>query len=75
MAAPTPTVEEMFQQMFAFQQAMITSIQDKVNGSTTTNTRLDSLVQRVQALEISQSLTIYPSQNLLEGSNPMNSDT
>ena len=35
---------------------MINSVQDIANGSTIENTRLDSLVQRVQALEISQSL-------------------
>ena len=74
MAASTPTVEEMFQQMLTFQQTMINSVQDIANGSTITNTHLDSQVQRVQALEISQSLTIYPNQSQPEGSNPMNSE-
>ena len=74
MAASTPTVEEMFQQMLTFQQTMINSVQDIANGSTITNTRLDSLVQRVQTLEIFQSLTIYPNQSQPQGSNPMNSE-
>ena len=52
---------------------MINSVQDIANGSTIENTRLDSLVQRVQALEISQSLTIY-NQSQPEGSNPINSE-
>ena len=72
MAAPAPTVEEMFQQMLSFQQTTINAIQDLINGSTTTNTRLDSLAERVQALELPQ---LYPSQNQLEGSNPMNSES
>ena len=75
MAAPTPTVEEMFQQMLTFQQTMISSVQNLINGSTITNTRLDSLVESVQAIELAQSLTIYPNQMQPEGSNPMNSET
>ena len=67
MAASTPTVEEMFQQMLTFQQTMINSVQDIANGSTITNTHLDSQVQRVQALEISQSLTIYPMNSEIHG--------
>jgi hypothetical protein len=74
MEAPTPTVEEMFQQMLTFQQTMISSVQNLINGSTITNTRLDSLVERVQAIELAQSLTIYPNQMQPEGSNPMNSE-
>ena len=54
---------------------MINSVQDIINGSTNTNTPLDSLMERVQALELTQSLQAYPSQNQLEGSNPMNPDT
>ena len=53
--------------MLNFQQTII-------NGSTTTNTRLDSLMKRVQAIELAQSLMIYPSQSQSQGSNPMNSD-
>ena len=68
MAASTPTMEEMFQLMLTLQQTII-------NGSTATNTRLDSLVERVQAIELAQSLMIYPSQSQPQGSNPMNSDT
>jgi hypothetical protein len=45
MAAPPPTVEEMLQQMLTFQQTTINAIQDLINGSTTTNTRLDSLAE------------------------------
>lgn len=56
--------------MFNFQQTTIKAVQDLLNGSTTTNTHLDSLVERVQALELSQSLAVYPSQNRPEGSNP-----
>jgi len=74
MAASTPSVEEIFQQMLAFQQTMINSVQNSINGSNTTNTRLDSLVERVQAVELAQSLMIYPSQSQPEGSNPMNSE-
>jgi len=74
MAASTPTVEEMFQQMLTFQQTIIYSVQNLINGSATTNTRLDSLVERVQAMELAQSLTIFPSQSQPQGSNPMNSD-
>jgi hypothetical protein len=74
MESPAPTVQEMFQQMLAFQQSMNNSIRDLANGSITTNTRLDSLVERVQAIELAQSLMIYPSQSQPQGSNPMNSD-
>ena len=73
MESPAPTVQEMFQQMLVFQQSMNNSIRDLANGSITTNTRLDSLVERVQALELAQSLMIYPSQSQPQGSNPMNS--
>ena len=71
MAASAPTVEEMFQQMLSFQQTTINAIQDLINGSTTTNTRLDSLAERVEALELPQ---LFPIKNQVEGSNPMNSD-
>ena len=64
----------MFQQMLTFQQTMISSVQNLINGSTITNTRLDSLVERVQAIELAQSLAIYPNQMQPEGSNPMNSE-
>ena len=73
MESPAPTVQEMLQQILASQQSMNNSIRDLANGSITTNTRLDSLVERVQAIELAQSLTIYPNQMQPEGSNPMNS--
>jgi hypothetical protein len=66
MAASTPTMEEMFHLMLTLQQTII-------NGSTATNTRLDSLVERVQAIELAQSLMVYPSQSQPQGLNPMNS--
>jgi len=67
MAASTPTMEEMFQLMLTLQQTII-------NGYTTaTNTRLDSLVERFQAIELAQSLMVYPSQSQPQGLNPMNS--
>jgi hypothetical protein len=47
MAAPAPTVEEMFQQMLSFQQTMINAIQDWINGSATTSTPLESSSVRV----------------------------
>jgi hypothetical protein len=68
MAASTPTMEEMFQLMLTLQQTII-------NGSTATNTRLDSLMERVEAIELAQSLMTYPSQSQPQGLNPMNSDT
>jgi hypothetical protein len=36
--------------------------------------RLDSLMEKVQAIELAQSLMIYPSQSQPRGSSPMNSD-
>jgi len=74
MESPAPTVQEMFQQMLAFQQSMTNSFRDLANGSIITNTRLDSLMERVQAIELAQSLMTYPSQSQPQGSNPMNSD-
>jgi len=74
MESSAQTVQEMFQQMLAFQQTMTNSVRDLANGSDTTNTHLDSLVERVQAIELAQSLMIYPSQSQSQGSNPMNSD-
>ena len=68
MAASTPTMEEMFQLMLTLQQTII-------NGSTATNARLDSLMERVEAIELAQSLMTYPSQSQPQGVNPMNSDT
>jgi hypothetical protein len=66
-----PTVEEMLQQVLNSQRTIMDAIQDLSNRSTTTNTRLDSLVERVEALELPQ---LFPIQNQVEGSNPMNSD-
>jgi len=74
MESSAQTVQEMFQQMLAFQQTMTNSVRDLANGSNTTNTLLDSLVERVQAIELAQSLMSYPSQSQSQGSNPMNSD-
>ena len=74
MESPAPTVQEMFQQMLTFQQSMTNSFRDLANGSITTNTRLDSLMERVEAIELAQSLMTYPSQSQPQGSNPMNSD-
>ena len=75
MESPAPTVQEMFQQMLTFQQSMTNSFRDLANGSITTNTRLDSLMERVEAMELAQYLMTYPSQSQPQGVNPMNSDT
>ncbi len=59
MAALSPTVEEMFQQM-------MNAIQDIANRSEVTNTRLDKLVERIEAVELAQSMTVYPSEDRVE---------
>ena len=69
MESPAPTVQEMFQQMLTFQQSMTNSFRDLANGSITTNTRLDSLMERVEAIELAQSLMTYPSQSQPQGAN------
>lgn len=63
MSALSPTVEEMFQQM-------MNAIEDIANRSEVTNTRLDKLVERIEAVELAQSMTVYPSEERVEGRNP-----
>ena len=68
MVALSPTVEEMFQQM-------MNVIQDIANRSEITNTRLDKLVERIEAVELAQSMTVYPSEDRVEGLNPQSSNS
>ena len=46
------------------------AIQDIANRSEVTNTRLDKLVERIEAVELAQSMTVYPSEDRVEGLNP-----
>jgi predicted transcriptional regulator len=55
MAAPTPTIEEMLQQMLNFQQTTMDAVQELMNGFSTSITRFDELAERVQALELALS--------------------
>jgi len=51
MESPAPTVQEMFQQMLAFQQSMTDSFRDLANGSIATNTKLDAISKSFENIE------------------------
>ena len=77
MESPAPTVQEMFQQMLAFQQSMNNSIRDLANGSIATNTKLDAISKSFENIELtlSQTMAVYPSSVKEKIPNPLMLDT
>ena len=70
MASQSPTVEEMLQQMLIYHQATKNAIQDYlVNRSNTTNVRLK--VERVESVELSNSMAVYPAPIPVQQTNPL----
>ncbi len=66
MAAAAPTIEGMLQQV-------LDNIQELTNRSIETNTRVEDLSVRVGAIELAQSLNVYPSDDRVQGLNPLSS--
>jgi hypothetical protein len=71
MASPSPSVEEMLQQLILGQQRIMEMIDDVVGQSTTTDTRLEEMSKRVNDIELSQSMAVNPSSVKEEVSNPL----
>lgn len=67
MEVAAPSVEQMFQQL-------LDNFKTLENRSIETNTRLDMIVERVAAIELAQSMTVYPdNKDQVDGSNPLSS--
>ena len=60
MASPSPSVEEMLQQLILGQQRIMEKIDEVVGQSAATDTRLDEISKRVEDIEVLQSMAAYP---------------
>jgi hypothetical protein len=70
MASPSPSVEELLQQLILGQQRTTERLDAVVGQSTNTNTRLDEVLKRVEDIELAQSIALYRSSAPQEGSHP-----
>ena len=61
MTSPSPSIEELFQQLIRGQKLIIEKLDEVVGQSITTNTKLDAMSKRVEDIELSQSMAVYPS--------------
>ena len=71
MASPSPSVEELLQQLLLGQQRTMERIDAVVVQSTNTSTRIDEVLKRVEDIELAQSLAQYPTSAPEEGLNPL----
>jgi hypothetical protein len=71
MTSPSPSIEDLFQQIIRSQKLLIEQLDEFVRQSTTTNTKLDVMSKRVEDIELSQSMAVYPSSVKKEISSPL----
>ena len=71
MASPSPSFEELLQQLLLGQQQTMERIDAVVSQSTNTSTRLNEVLKRVEDIELAQSLAQYPTSAPEEGLNPL----
>ena len=55
MTSPSPSIEDLFQQLIRGQKLIMEQLDELVRQSTTTNTKLDVMSKRVEEIELSQS--------------------
>ena len=53
MTSPSPSIEELFQQLIRGQKLIMEQLDELVRQSTTTNTKLDVMSKRVEEIELS----------------------
>ena len=75
MASPSPSVEEMLQQLILGQQRIKEKLDEVVGQSAATDTRLDEISKRVEDIELAQSLAVYPTSAPEDTLNPLISNT
>ena len=59
MASPSPSVEEMLQQLILGQQRIKEKLDEVVGQSAATDTRLDEISKRVEDIELAQSMAVH----------------
>jgi hypothetical protein len=64
MTSPSPRIEELFQQLIRGQKLIIEKLEE-------TNTKLDAISKRVEDIELSQTMAVYPSSVKEEISSPL----
>ena len=71
MASPSPSVEEMLQQLILGQQRIKEQLDEVVGQSAATDTRLDEISKRVDDIELAQSMAVYPTSTPKDTLNPL----